>query len=174
MAMSDTPTPGHEQPVISPSIPAAMPPSTPQTVVYVERGRQHVARPGGITLLMVLGVMQGLITFLAGLFLAIDSDSATLQQESQLTSDGLLAAGIGIMVGGGIVLLLAVALGRGSQVVRWLYGIVTMINVSFATWGVFSLHAEQRMSAVFSLVFGLTILWILFGSERTDRFFAQD
>lgn len=125
-------------------------------------------------MLMVLGMIQGLITFLAGLFLAIENDSTTLQQESQLTSDGLLATGIGIMVGGGIVLLLALALGRGSQVVRWLYGIVTMVNVAFATWGVFSLHAEQRMSSVFSLVFGLIILWILFGSERTDRFFAQD
>ena len=58
--------------------------------------------------------------------------------------------------------------------VRWLYGILTMFNVAFATWGVFSLHAEQRLSAVFSLVFGLIVLWILFGSERTDRFFAQD
>lgn len=172
--MADTSNPVPDQPASLPPQPAAPSSPAPQTVVYVDRGQRHVARPGGITLLMVLGVIQGLITFLAGLFLAIERDSTTLQQESQLTSDGLLGAGIGIMVGGGVVLLLALALGRGSQVVRWLYGIVTMVNVSFATWGVFSLHAEQRMSSVFSLVFGLIILWILFGSERTDRFFAQD
>jgi hypothetical protein len=160
--MTDTPTPS-QQPI-----------NSPQPVVYVEREPRHVSRPGGVTLLMVLGVIQGLITFLAGLFLAVESDNATLREEAQMTSDGLMAAGIGIMVGGGVVLLLALALGRGSQFVRWLYGIVTMVNVSFATWGVFSLHAEQRMTSVFSLVFGLVILWILFGSERTDRFFAQD
>ena len=57
---------------------------------------------------------------------------------------------------------------------REMYGIVTMVNVSFSVWGVFSLHAEQRMTSVFSLVFGLIVLWILFGSERTDRFFSQD
>lgn len=153
---------------------APLPTAPAPTVVYVERGPQRVARPGGITLLMILGVLQGALAFLTGLLLAVESDNVTLQEESQLTSDGLLAAGIGIMVGGGMVLLLAVALGRGSQVVRWLYGIVTMFNVAFATWGVFSLHAEQRLSAVFSLVFGLIVLWILFGSERTDRFFAQD
>jgi hypothetical protein len=164
--MTDTPTPS-QQPINSPQ-------PTAQTVVYVEREPRHVSRPGGVTLLMVLGVIQGLITFLAGLFLAVESDNATLREEAQMTSDGLMAAGIGIMVGGGVVLLLALALGRGSQFVRWLYGIVTMVNVSFATWGVFSLHAEQRMTSVFSLVFGLVILWILFGSERTDRFFAQD
>lgn len=173
--MSDPQVPAPDPSVPPPTAaPQPQPQPQPQTVVYVDRGPARVHRPGGITLLMVLGVVQGLFTFLAGLLLAVQSDNETLQQESQLSSDSLLAAGIGIMVGGGVVLLLAVALGRGSQVVRWLYGIVTMINVSFATWGVFSLHSEQRMSAVFSLVFGLMILWILFGSERTDRFFAQD
>lgn len=174
--MSDpqVPTPNPEPPVASTAPPAAPSAVPPQTVVYVERGPQRVNRPGGITLLMILGVIQGVLAFLTGLILAIESDNATLQEESQLTSDGLLAAGIGIMVGGGLVFLLALALGRGSQVVRWLYGILTMFNVAFATWGVFSLHAEQRLSAVFSLVFGLIVLWILFGSERTDRFFAQD
>lgn len=162
-APAPDPAPSPQQPI-----------APPQTVVYVERGPQRVVRPGGITLLMILGVIQGVLAFLTGLILAVESDNVTLQEESQLTSDGLLAAGIGIMVGGGLVLLLAVALGRGSQVVRWMYGIVIMFNVAFATWGVFSLHAEQRLSAVFSLVFGLIVLWILFGSERTDRFFAQD
>lgn len=162
--MSDTPAPE----------PAQQPAPAQQTIVYVDRGPQPVSRPSGITLLMILGVIQGLLAFLTGLILALESDNATLQDESQLTNDALLAVGIGIMVGGGVILLLAVALGRGSQVVRWLYGIVTMFNVSFATWGVFSLHAEQRLSAVFSLVFGLIVLWILFGSERTDRFFSQD
>lgn len=163
--MSDTPAPETAQ---------QQPAPAQQTIVYVERGPQPVSRPGGITLLMILGVIQGLLVFLTGLILTLESDDATLQEESQLTNDALLAVGIGIMVGGGVILLLAVALGRGSQVVRWLYGIVTMFNVSFATWGVFSLHAEQRLSAVFSLVFGLIVLWILFGSERTDRFFSQD
>lgn len=152
--------------------PQQVPPQ--QTVVYVDRGPAHVARPGGVTLLMVLGIIQGLMTFVTGLILAIESDNQTLIDESQMSSDALLATGIGIMVGGGIIVLLAVSLGRGSQLVRWLYGIVTMVNVAFGAWGVFALQAEQRLSAMFSLVFGLIVLWILFGSERTDRFFSQD
>lgn len=173
MSETQVPPPGPDG-VPPQAMPSTQPVAQPPTVVYVDRGEPRVNRPGGITLLLILGVIQGVLVFLTGLILALESDSETLQQESQLTSDGLLAAGIGIMVSGGVILLLAVALGRGSQVVRWLYGIVTMVNVSFATWGVFSLHAEQRLSAVFSLVFGLMVLWILFGSERTDRFFSQD
>jgi hypothetical protein len=171
--MSDPNTPVPPPPAPSPG-PAPTVPGAQPAVVYVEREPQRVSRPGGITLLMVLGVLQGLLAAAAGLFLVLENDSATLQDEAQMSSEQLTGAGIGMMVGGLIVLMLAAALGRGSQIVRWLYGIVTMVNVSFAVWGVFSLHAEQRMSAVFTLVFGLVVLWILFGSERNDRFFAQD
>ena len=171
--MSDPQVPAPGAPP-QPQAPTPQVPQQPQTVVYVDRGPVHVSRPGGITLLMILGVIQGLLAFLGGLILAVASDDATLQEESQLSADQLLAAGIAVMVVGGIVALLALALGRGSQVVRWLYGILTMVNVAFGAWGVFSLHGEQRLSSVFTLVFGLVVLWILFGSERTDRFFSQD
>lgn len=134
----------------------------------------HVARPGGITLLMILGVIQGLGAIAGGLFLLLDNDDAALQEQVNMSSNQLSATGVGLVVGGIIGLLLALALGRGSSIVRWLYGIVAIFNVSFAVWGVFALHGEQQLSAGFTLVFGLIILWILFGSERTDRFFAAD
>ena len=134
----------------------------------------HVSRPGGITLLMVLGVIQGAMAILLGIVLIIDRDSRSLQLQAHMNSDTLLATGIGVMAGGLIHLALALLLGKGNQIVRWLFGIVTMVNVSFGVWGLLSTHGEHRLSAAYVTVFGILILWILFGSERTDRFFAQD
>lgn len=135
---------------------------------------EHVRRPGGITLLMVLGIINGVVSIAGGLFLMLDSDDADLQDLTNLSSSQLSSAGVGAIVGGAIVLVCAIALGGGSSLVRWLYGIVVMFNVAFGVWGVFALHGEQQLSAAFGLAFGLIILWILFGSERTDRFFEQN
>ena len=135
---------------------------------------QHVSRPGGVTLLMVLGVINGIVGIGSGLFLMLDRDDAELQDLTNLTSSQLTAAGIGSIVAGAIILVAALALGGGSSLVRWVYGIITMVNVSFGVWGLFALHGEQQMTAAFTTAFGLMILWILFGTERTDQFFNQN
>ena len=71
------------------------------------------------------------------------------------------------------MVLLSLALRNGSNFVRWLFGIFVMFNVAYGIWGIFALHGEQQMSAAFSAVFGLIVLWILFGNERTDSFFEH-
>lgn len=136
-------------------------------------GSEHVRRPGGITLLAVLGVVNGLASIGSGLFVMIDSGDQNLQDITNMSSAQLNGAGAGSVIAGVIVLVCALALGGGSSFVRWAYGIITMVNVSFGVWGLFALHGEQQLTAAFSLAFGLIILWILFGSERTDRFFEQ-
>lgn len=133
----------------------------------------HVRRPGGITLLMVLGIINGLAGIGSGLFLIVDSDDQQLQDVANMSSSQLTGTGTGSIIGGVIILACALALGGGSSFVRWAYGIITVVNVSFAVWGLAALHGEQQLTAAFSLAFGLMILWILFGSERTDRFFEQ-
>lgn len=134
----------------------------------------HVSRPGGITLLMILGVINGILGIGAGLFLLLDSNDADLQGVTNLSSSQLTGAGIGSMISGAIILVAALALGGGSSLIRWVYGIITMFNVGFGVWGLFALHGEQQLTAAFSTAFGLMILWILFGTERTDQFFEQN
>ncbi len=134
----------------------------------------HVSRPGGVTLLMVLGVINGIIGIGAGLFLMLDNNDAELQELTNMTSSQLSGAGIGNIVVGAILLVAALALGGGSSLIRWVYGIITMFSVAFGIWGLFALHGEQQLTAAFTTAFSLIILWILFGSERTDQFFAQN
>ena len=133
----------------------------------------HVSRPGGVTLLVVLGLIQGIASLILGLVLVLDKSDENLINESGMTESTLLGTGIGIMLVGVVIILLSLALRNGSNIVRWLFGIVTMFHVAGGIWGVFALHGEQQLSAAFSTVFGLIILWILFGSERSDEFFAH-
>lgn len=134
---------------------------------------EHVARPGGVTLLVVLGLINGIASIAGGIFLVIDKDDAELLDQVKMSENQLLGSGIGLIIGGTIMVLLSLALRNGSNLVRWLYGVFVMINVATGIWGLFALHGEQQMSAAFHTVFGLIILWILFGNERTDRFFQH-
>jgi hypothetical protein len=133
----------------------------------------HVARPGGVTLLVVLGLIQGIASLILGLVLMLDKSDENLIAESGMTENTLLGTGIGLMIAGVVIILLALALRNGSNIVRWLFGIVTIFHVAGGIWGIFALHGEQQLSAAFTTMFGLIILWILFGSERSDEFFAH-
>jgi hypothetical protein len=128
-------------------------------------------RPGGVTLLMILGVANGLIAIAAGIFLILDRDETELLELTNMSENQHVTVGVGAIVFGVIAILLALALGGGSNVVRWLYAIVAMVSAGFGVWGLFALHGEQQLSAAFQLVFAVAVLWILFGNPRSDQFF---
>jgi hypothetical protein len=134
----------------------------------------HVSRPGGVTLLVVLGVIQGIGSALTGLFILLDQNDATLQSDTRLSDNQLTATGVVLILIGALYILLSIMLSRGSSLVRWIYGILAMFNVSAAVWGLLALRGEQQLGAAISLVFGVIVLWILFGTERSDRFFGSD
>jgi len=129
--------------------------------------------PIGLGFLAMLGGFQGLVTIALGLFLVLDRNDAELIDHTQLSSAQLAAVGVGALIGGSIHFLLALALSRGSNIVRFLLGVVTLINVAAAFWGVVATHGEQRLTASIALVIGLAILWILFGSARSQQYFAE-
>ena len=134
----------------------------------------HVSRPGGVTLLVVLGVIQGIGSALTGLFILLDQNDATLQSDTRLSDDQLTATGVVLILIGALYILLSIMLSKGSSLVRWIYGLLAMFNVSIAVWGLLALRGEQQLGAAISLVFGVIVLWILFGTERSDRFFGSD
>jgi cytochrome bd-type quinol oxidase subunit 2 len=140
----------------------------------MSRQYEEVERPGGITFLVVLGWIQGLLALGGGIFLILDRNSEELQSKADMSADQLVSTGVGAIVFGTAVLILASMLGRGNSVVRWLFGLLVVVNVGIAIWGLFGLHGEQQLSAAVSLVFGLLILYLLFGPDRTDRWFDQN
>lgn len=143
-------------------------------VTQASSNSPHVSRPGGITLLVVLGLIQGIGSILTGLFILLDHNDVTLQTDTRMSDNQLQGTGVVLLLVGALYIVLSIMLSRGSSLVRWIYGIVAMFNVSAAVWGLLALRGEQQLAAAFSLVFGVIILWILFGTERSDRFFGSD
>ena len=112
----------------------------------------------------------------AARWLGAAADSGHAGAQMRASAQGLIALltyGIGALIGGSIHFLLAMALSRGSNLVRFLLGVVTLINVAAAFWGVVATHGEQRLAASVALVIGLAVLWILYGSARSQQYFAE-
>lgn len=137
---------------------------------YTPTGNRSLI-PIGVGFLATLGVVQGVLAILIGLFLVLDRNAETLQVHTALSSTQLAAIGAGAILGGAISVVLSLALRNGSQTVRLWFGLVALLNVAVAFWGVVGTHAEQRFTAAGSLVIGMFVLWLLFGSQRAIDFF---
>lgn len=129
--------------------------------------------PVGVGFLVALGVVQGVFSVLIGLFVFLDRSDEVLQAHTALSSTQLGAIGVGAVIGGMIHVSLSLALKAGNQAVRLLFGVVALLNVSVAFWGVVGTHAEQRFTAAVSMVIGLMVLWLLFGNQRSIEFFER-
>lgn len=125
-------------------------------------------------MLSAVGVLQGPFAVLIGLFVYLDRLDEVLQSHTALSSTQLAAIGAGAAIGGMIHISLSLALKAGNQVVRVLFGVVALLNVSVAFWGVVGTHGEQRLAAAVSLVIGLLVLRLLFGSQRAIEFFERN
>jgi hypothetical protein len=130
-------------------------------------------RPGGITLIMVLAVIAAIFDIVGGIWIIIDREDHRLLNESNLTENGLLGAGIAAIVIGVIYLLVALALGRGSRVARLLFGIFAVLNLAGGIYRLVALHGEQQWSGAFQAAFALIVLYLLYGSERDREYFLS-
>lgn len=134
-----------------------------------ELGRR---RPVGITVLLWFGVVQGLfLVVVGGVVIAVrgESDPAAALE----TNTGLvLAIGVALVVMGLVRLGLAVALGRGSELVRSLFGAVATLQAGAAVYSLVALR-DVRQASIGPLVFATVELWLLYGSVRTQEFFRR-
>jgi hypothetical protein len=71
-------------------------------------------RPGGITLIVVLAVINALGSIVGGIWVLLDRNNHQLLQDSGLTQHGLAGSGIAAIVIGTIGLFIAMALARGT------------------------------------------------------------
>ena len=136
--------------------------------------QMNTRRPAGITLIVILGYLNGIVTMLVGLFAILDRDDADLVRESHLSSDQLLWWGLVAIAFGVITVLLVSALGRGSEIVRILVAILAVMNAALGVYALVAFHGEQQLSGAFSLCFALLVLYLLFNHRADDWFEAQN
>jgi hypothetical protein len=133
---------------------------------------QHI-RPGGITLIVVLAWISGLLNVLGGIFIIIDRHDHRLINESGASADELIWAGIFTIIVGVIVIGLASALGRGSRGARLVFGIFAVLNLAGGLVAAFSYVGEQRTTGIVAAVIWAFVLYLLYGSERDREYFLS-
>ena len=130
-------------------------------------------RPGAVTVVVVVMYIQGVFQILAGLFAFIERNDVALRAHYDASSGTIAAFWITIIIIGVIVLLLASALGRGSNFVRLFIGIVSAINLGVAVWGLIAFEGTARANSLWqALISGLTV-YLLFGRPDSQAYFAR-
>jgi len=130
----------------------------------VHQGRPHATpRPFGVTLVGILVIIAGITYVLSGILAIFNADLRA--------SVGLLSI-IVVLVLGLIYLAVAKGLFDGNSFSRFLVGIVTVVALLF---GVFQLIfvSGARLNGLFSAIFSLIILGLLFSRKATLFFTAR-
>lgn len=128
--------------------------------------------PVGVMLLAALGILQGLALLAIGVLVVITRSEPDMLDAAETTAGVLLAVGIVVVALGLISVVLGIALARGSRIVQTFYAALATFQVASSTYTIVAVPGG-RAAAIPPLCTGLLILWLLYGSERTQEFFGH-
>jgi hypothetical protein len=130
-------------------------------------------RPGLVTLLVVLVVIGGILSILAGIVVIVAWNSpaeSELVVETGSSNAGLIVGIISIAVGL-LYLFVARGLARGNKGARLVVAIVSVLSVASGLYLALTQDGNARVSGWSSVVWGVVILAILY-SPKANAFFA--
>jgi len=129
-------------------------------------------RPVGVTVLVVIGVVQGLVVMTVGVVLGLLSEDSALLAETTLTRGALLGIGLAVLGVGLVGVVLAVGLARGSDLVRSLYAGIATLEIAATTFGLLTIR-DIRTAGIVGLALPAAVLWLLYGAPNTAEFFHR-
>jgi hypothetical protein len=138
-----------------------------------ELGGSRARRPPGVTVLVVLGALQAVLLLLVGGLLIAVRDEPDVAAAIEVSQAGVSVAGAMLIVLGLVRLALAVALGRGSELVRSLMAAVATIQTGTAVYSLVAMR-DIRLAVVWPLTLAVIELWLLYGSAGAQEFFRRD
>lgn len=131
-------------------------------------------RPGLVTLLLILVVIEGLFSIFVGLVLVFTRDSNTVTGDVQASSSSVaLWLGILLIVIGVVYLLVARGLANGNNFSRLLVAAVTLVNIAGSVWVLVAHPGGARWSTLGSILLGVIVLAILY-SPKASAFFRTN
>jgi uncharacterized membrane protein len=125
----------------------------------------------GVTILIVLMWIQAILGMVSGVVFLLLRHNATRRHQMKWGTNTLTAVAIVVIVIAAITALLAYLLGRGSNAVRWLVGIVSALEVG-SVYALARFAGTTRTNAIITLVIGLAVLYILFAERGSKEFFS--
>lgn len=134
-------------------------------------------RPGLVTLLLILVVIEGLVSIFVGLLFVLARDSATVNGD--LTAAGATGSSVALWLGilliviGVVYLLVARGLATGNGFARLVVAAVTLVNIASGIWLMIAHPGGARWSTVASILLGVIVLAILY-SPKASAFFRTN
>jgi hypothetical protein len=132
-----------------------------------------VQRPIGVTFIGVIGFVMGILHILGGVLIVLDYEDARLVRDSGMTHDQLLATGIVVGLIGIAVVVLSLALMGGSGLARFVFAFFVVLQVAGGLYSLVALSGEQQGAGAVSVVLGLFVLFLLYGTEADREFFSS-
>ena len=134
-------------------------------------------RPGLVTLLLILVVLEGLVSIFVGLLFVLARDRATVNGD--LAAAGATGSSIALWLGilliviGVVYLLVARGLANGNGFSRLVVAAVTLVNIVGGIWLLVAHPGSARWSTVGSILLGVIVLAILY-SPKASAFFRTN
>jgi hypothetical protein len=121
---------------------------------------------------MGLALVHAALLMAVGGLLVVARRDAGVADALELSTSDLTVAG-GVLVALGLAeALLAIGLGRGSDLVRSIFAIVATLQIAPSVYTLIALQ-DVRTGGLASLLVSLVVLWLLYGATRSQEFFAR-
>ena len=130
-------------------------------------------RPPSVTAVAVLLYILAALGIATGIAMMIESGSTALQDQTGLTNEELFGYGTSTLVVGAITGMLAAGLSHGSNIVRWIIGIVTAYFLIVGILALFSFESAARWQGFWAVTISAVVLGLLFGSKDAQRYFRD-
>ncbi len=131
------------------------------------------ARPFGVSVLVILLWLQAVFGFIAGVILLIENNNSDVLAQTELSSGDITAVAIGILIISLITGWVASSIGRGSRFGRGVAAAVAILNLISGVFSLFAFSAHTRISALWSIVLAVVVLYILYGEKGSQEFFER-
>lgn len=137
--------------------------------------QQGIARrPGVITFIGIVMYIQAALAVIAGVAFIVFRDSDRILESTNQTSNTLLGSGIGEIVVGVVIFLVAQALMSGSRGARLLVALVEGVRMGFAVWLMMTHHTTAAVEmGVVTLLIGFFVIWALYAHDASEAYFAE-
>ena len=123
-----------------------------------------------LTLLGVIGIIQGILTLIAGIAVVAEQNDPELIRHADVSSDTLTATGIVLIIVGVITLLVAIGLLRGSNAARFIIAVIELFHIGVGFYVLIAHDGVQRWDGLVYILVALLVLWILFRARSEDFF----
>jgi predicted ABC-type exoprotein transport system permease subunit len=131
-------------------------------------------RPFGVTLLIIIVVIQGLIAIVGGIALLSAKNDAQFLVQNHITSSNVSFAAFTAIGIGVLIVLVGLGLGTGSGVARILVALLTLLALIGGIYGIINYSGTQQTSSIVTTIIAVLVLYLLYGSQRNREFFRNN